>query len=112
MKRLLTILCVVAFLAALPLSHVAWAAPKAKVEICHVNSANDVLDLGGGLVVAFGRLIEVAEPAVPAHVAHGDNDNSDPLYPVFLLDEASRDEFEAIFGISLPNANCLFQVAP
>jgi len=101
MKRLLIMLCVVAFLAALPLSHIALAAPAVKVPICHVNSANDALDLGG-LVVVFGKVIEVAEPAVPAHEAHGDNT------AFFALDEDLRDILEVAFGISLPNADCYF----
>ena len=107
MKRLLFVLCVAGFLAALPLSHVATAAkPETKVAICHVNSANDVLDLDG-LVVTFGRVIEVSENAVAAHVAqHGDSESYLPL------DEETRDWYEAEYGISLPNANCYFGVGP
>jgi ABC-type sugar transport system substrate-binding protein len=107
MRRVLVLLCVVAFLAALPLSHIAMAAPAAKVAICHVNSANDVIDLGFFGTFVFGMEIEVAESAVPAHLAHGD---STEYFPV---DEEFVEFLEWItdrLGIDfkLPNADCVF----
>jgi len=99
MKRLIAVLFVVAFIVALPLSHTFAAKPK-KVEICHVNSAND----DGPKGIAFGRVIEVAESAVPAHLDHGDS-----TY-FFDLSEAARNKFEHHYGISLPNADCYFHV--
>ena len=106
MKRLLILLCVAGFLAALPLSHVAVAKkPKpVKVEICHVNSANDIVPFGP-FVIAFGRVIEVSEKAVPAHEAHGDST------VFFDLSEEERQEIEEISGVSLSNANCGFWVS-
>ncbi len=101
MKRLLIMLCLVAFLVALPMSHSAFAKKPAKVEICHVNSANDILDLGT-VVITFGKVIEVSENAVEAHLAHGDSTT------FFPMDEDLRDAFEDFFKISLPNANCYF----
>ena len=108
MKRLIVVLCVAGLLAALSMSHLAMAAKPeekpAKVAICHVNSANDVLvDLWGG-VAAFGRVIEVPENAVAAHEAHGDSTD------FVEISEEFRDLTEEFFGISLPNANCTFLV--
>lgn len=107
MKRLLILFCVAGLLAALSLSHVATAAkPETKVAICHVNSANDILDLGG-VVIAFGKVIEVSENAVDTHVTqHGDSTQYVPL------DKDARDLIEEIFEIKLPNADCAFLVLP
>jgi hypothetical protein len=67
MKRWMGIAVVVAMLLGLPLSHGLLAQKpgdvprgKPRVEICHI-------DEGGR-----GRFITVAEPAVPAHLNHGD----------------------------------------
>ena len=103
MKRLLIMLCVVAFLVALPMSHSAFAGKKAKVAICHVNSANDAIE-GVGATLVFGKVIEVSENAVAAKEAKGD---SAVFYP---LTEELRDLLEELLGISLPNADCYFVV--
>lgn len=108
MKRVIVIAAVLALLFGLPMSHFAFAGkgPAAKVDICHVNSANDVLELEDGFVVTFGKVISVSENAVAAHEAHGDStDFAD-------LDQDLRDLVEELFGITLPNANCLFVPAP
>ena len=109
MKRLIVVLCVVGFIVALPMSHLAFAGKPeekpAKVEICHVNSANDVVVLGT-VVIAYGRVIEVSENAVAAHEAHGDM--ASPGF--FYMSEEARENIEEIFGVSLPNANCGFVV--
>jgi hypothetical protein len=60
MKRILGWFAVAAIIAGLPLSHLALGARQTKVAICHVK--------GNGT----GKVISVAEPAVPAHLAHGD----------------------------------------
>ena len=99
MKRLLVVLCVVGFIFALPLSQSVLAKPNTKVAICHVNSANEILDLGD-VVVVFGRVIEVSENAVEAHEAHGDSTAFEPL----SLEE--RHWFEEGFGLDLGNADC------
>jgi len=104
MKRLLVMLGVVVFLAALPLSHLAMAVPSCqeKVYICHVNSANDSLRIGC-TTFTFGIVIEVDESAVPAHLEeHGDS----LCFETF--DEETRDFIEDFFGIRLPNADCVF----
>ena len=81
----------------------AMAAPK--VDICHVNSANDVFDFGVPLgILAFGRVKSVNENALPAHENHGDSLGFGELTP------DDRDITEAILGITLPNANCFFFV--
>jgi hypothetical protein len=105
LKRLLILFCVAGMLAAIPLSHVATAAkPETKVAICHVNSANDILDLGS-IVIVFGKVIEVSENAVETHVTqHGDSTD------FFIFDKEDREYWEEYYGISLPNANCGFQV--
>ncbi len=107
MKHLLVTLGVVAFLAVLPLSHLALAQPPCpgeKVPLCHVNSANDSATFNNTLRT-FGRVIEVDENAVPAHLAeHGDSLNFQ------TLTQEQREQMEEDFDISLPNANCYFDV--
>jgi len=106
MKRFLIILFVLVFIAAIPLSHnlMAKKAEKpGKVEICHVNSANDVLELGA-TVIAFGKVIEVSEKAVAAHEKHGDM--AAPGF--FYITKEDAEYWEDYYGIKLPNANCLF----
>jgi hypothetical protein len=105
MKRVLFVVCVVAFLAALPASHFALAnGPAAKVFICHVNSANGVgIDPASGDPVFFGRVIEVSENAIAAHLAqHGDSTE------FVTFDKADYDWIEAAYQVQLKNANCLF----
>ena len=89
MKRMLVLLCVVAFLIALPMSHAVFAGKAEKVAICHLNSANDVLDLEPFGVIAFGKEVEVSENALDAHLAHGDSTQ------YLLLTEEVRDLIEA-----------------
>lgn len=105
MKRLLILLCVAGLLAALPMSHLALAdkpeEKPAKVLICHLNGANPMVD--GNWWLVFGRVIEVAESAVPAHLAHGDS------LDFFEVDEEFRAYVES-FGYHLPNANCAWSV--
>ena len=96
MKRLLILLCVVGFLTALPLSHVAVAKkPKpVKVEICH---ATDSVELPGiGFIT--GHVISVSENALDAHLAHGDAE----LY--FPIDEFSI--FVEQLGLNTVGADC------
>ena len=105
MKRILILLCVAGLLAAIPLSHVAVAAKKEKapkVAVCHVNSANDVLDLGLYGVIVFGKVIEVSPNALPALEAQGDSTD------FFTFTKEDREYWEEYYGISLPNADCLF----
>ena len=100
MRFLPVVLCAAALIVVPLLSDKAGAVPIESVGICHVNAANDVIDLGGGLVQVFGRVIAVAPRAVPAHLAHGDS------LDFRLLAEEDRDHIEQQFGISLPNAGC------
>ena len=76
----------------------AMAGKPEKVDICHVNSANDVLG-----IFTFGRVKSVNGNAVEAHLAnHGDSLDFTDFGPDF------RDFVELTFGITLPNANCFF----
>jgi|GEM_PF-5209647 len=113
MKRLLILLCVAGLLAALPMSHLALAGKPeekpAKVVICHLNGANPTVNDGTHPGTwYFGRRIEVAESAVEAHLAHGDAVFGGD-YPRDLT-KAKRAAIEAVYGVSLPNANCYFFV--
>ncbi len=60
MKRILGWVAVSAIIVGLPLSHLAFGARQVKVALCHVTEEG------------AGHVISVAEPAVPAHLAHGD----------------------------------------
>jgi len=103
MRRLLIMMSGIAALA-LVLAPVITAAPAAEVDVCHVNSANDVLVIGT-FVGGFGRVISVSEEAVPAHLAHGDR------VDFFDLSVGLRNNIEMRFGISVPNANCHYVIA-
>ena len=100
MKRLIIVLCVVAFLVTLPMSHLASANEMEKSPICHLNSANDVIG-----PIAFGTVIIVSDKSyIVAHEAHGDSQT------FRVLSEQMRDVIEEMFGISLPNADCYFNI--
>jgi hypothetical protein len=75
MQRLLILLCVVLFLAALPMSHLAFAGKPeekpAKVKVCHVTGQTPYEDARGNLRQP-GHVIEVSENAFCAHIRHGD----------------------------------------
>ncbi len=116
MKRSLIVLCAAALLATLPLARVSVAAKpdkEANVEICHVNSANDVLVLKG-FTLFFGRVMEVPASAVAAHLAHGDFRTDSTFFRdstfFFYMDEEDRDGFELAFGINLRNANAFYYI--
>jgi hypothetical protein len=80
----------------------AFAAPLDKVEICHVNSANDTVNSSSGdPFIVFGKVISVSPDALEAHLAHGDSTR------VCEFDAVQRLLFEGLYKISLPNANCL-----
>ena len=70
MKRFLIILFVVAFIAAIPLSHNLMAKKPGKVDIRHATHSVDLADNPFTLVV--GHVISVSEKAVKAHLKHGD----------------------------------------
>jgi hypothetical protein len=82
------------------------AAQAAKMDVCHVNAANDVLNLGFFGTYVFGKVNNVAEKAIPAHLAHGDAvhfwtlDSYVGRWVVGIL--------EAL-GLALPNADCVFR---
>jgi len=99
MKRLLILLAVASLVMAVTVTPSASAAKPNKVEICHVNSANGVIEVGT-VLITFGRVISVSPKAVSAHEAHGDSVDFEHL------PADDRAEIEAFFGIALPNANC------
>ena len=80
MRRLLVVLCVVGFVVALPMSHLAFAARGGapKVEICHItpnyapSEAFPFLSPNNVVVALYGHVIEVSENAADAHYGHGD----------------------------------------
>ena len=92
-----------ALIVLIPITHV-QAKKAEKVDICHVNSANDVFDAGPFGVLAFGKVISVSENSVAAHEKHGDSQLFGPVT------DDLRDALELFLDISLPNANCLFLV--
>lgn len=66
MRRLFCWAAAAALVVGLPLSHLALAdrppdAGQPKVDICHIEDETGI-----------GHVISVAEPAVPAHLGHGD----------------------------------------
>jgi hypothetical protein len=83
MRRIFGFMCLAAILVALPLTH-SLAGKSEKVTICHLDSANSpgVHQFSWNWLGPFyprakytmyyGRVIEVAEDAVDAHLAHGD----------------------------------------
>ena len=101
MKRVLVAVCVAGFVLAIPLSRAAFAAPKAKVAICHVNSANGVFSWFGS-TMAFGREIEVSENAVADHLAHGDS------LEFYRLSESERKAAADYYEVDLTNADSWF----
>lgn len=105
MKRLQVTLCLAGLILALPVSYSLHAAPANKVKICHVNSSSDVLDFGG-LIVVFGREIEVSEHALAAHEEHGDSTEFGSM------DADFKEWIEQFHGIDLGNANCFMFVLP
>ncbi len=69
MKRLLIILFVLVFIAAIPLSHNLMAKAKpAKVTLCHITHTTDTHYIG--------HVIVVSPNAVKAHCSRGDHDPS------------------------------------
>lgn len=109
MKRLIVVLCVAGLLAALPMSHLAFAGKPegkpVKVDICHVTDSVVVNAAGVSLVV--GHVINVSENAVDAHVAHGDIlaindiDSAGPFNPL----QSWRD-IAVIWNLNTAGANC------
>jgi len=106
MKKLVVAVFAAAALA-LVAAPVVNAAPAEKTTVCHVNSANDTVDLGFLGTYVFGMQIEVSVPAVPSHVSHGDDAHFLPL-DHFIGQLAIK--FLEKLGLALPNADCLFRV--
>ena len=67
MRRLLTALAVLGFLAALPLMHLALAAPMDKELVCHIDGVDPI-----DPTILTAHVIDVSGNAVAAHLAHGD----------------------------------------
>lgn len=75
MKRLLIALTVFASLAALPLMHMALAAPADKVLVCHIDTVDFTVDEATGEISVTSytaHVIEVNGNAQSAHEGHGD----------------------------------------
>ena len=102
MKKILTTCSLIALL--LGFSPAVMAGGNMKVNVCHVNSAND---LGHHGHHAFGKFIRVSENSVDAHLAHGDSTDFLEGDATDALIQHHRDS-----GAYLPNANCVFLLAP
>lgn len=102
MKKVLILLFVLIFGLALFVP-TAMAKKPAKVDVCHLIEANDVVYGFYGVVdLYFGRVISVAESAVETHEEHGDSTS-------FFTNEDAIDTFRGV-GFHLPNANCYVAV--
>ncbi len=101
MKRIFFVLCAAGFLAALSLGHMAIATPASKIGICHLNHGNDFVEFANGTLY-FGKEIVVSENALDAHLAHGDSTD------YVLITKEERDDYEQLYNIKLPNADCMF----
>ena len=80
----------------------------AKVDICHIISANDTIPFGPAPVwLYFGKEKSVAASAVPAHLDHGDSTTywggEAAATPINQFREA---------GANLPAADCYYGVKP
>jgi len=103
MKKILTACSLIALL--LGFSPTVMAGGNTKVNVCHVNSANDSVHHGHHV---FGKFIRVSENSVDFHLAHGDSTD-------FLEGDTTDDLIEhhrADHGALLPNANCVFVLPP
>jgi hypothetical protein len=103
MKRLIVVLCVVGFIVALPMSHLAFAKKADKVLICHATDLFDVPQNQWTLVV--GHVIEVSENALDAHLAHGDTTVINDIDDVSIFGLTWRQVAENV-GLSTAGANC------
>jgi len=106
MKRLVVAAFAAAALA-LVVAPVVNAAPAEKTTVCHVNSANDSVSVPMLGTFVFGMQIEVSNPAVPSHVAHGDDTG---YLPMDGMIGQMVIRFLEKLGLALPNADCLFHV--
>ncbi len=74
MRRLLGALAVLGLLAALPLAHLALAAPTDKVLVCHIDDVDFTVNPDGTIAVnSFtAHVIDVSGNALSGHEGHGD----------------------------------------
>ena len=108
MKRFLIFGLMAVVIAAIPLSHTLKAGPPEKISICHLNDANDMIDLGFFGTLMFGRVINVSENAWQDHMEHGDS--------MYFLDASQIpgglmrliNHWFTEHGITLINWNCVF----
>jgi len=82
------------------------AAPDViKMQACHVNGANDAVDIPFVGTVVFGKMVNSSVAAMSAHWGHGDSAEFLPLegrIGQLILEILKK------LGLPLPNANCLF----
>ena len=107
MKRLIVVLCVVGFIVALPMSHLAFAGKPeekpVKVDICHATDSG-ALQSGGTLII--GHVINVSENAVDAHLAHGDSLEINDIDDEGPWAGHSWRELAEWYGLNTAGANC------
>ncbi len=105
MKRLVVAMFAAAALAVVA-APVVNAAPAEKTTVCHVNSANDTVDLGFLGTYVFGKMVLVSDSALPAHFDHGDGGRFVSLD--HWIGQLAIKILEKL-GLALPNADCLFR---
>lgn len=98
MKKKLVFVMVLTMIAVLLFSGLAFAG-GGKTKVCHLNASNDVVYGFLGVVdLHFGKMINIPEAALDAHLAHGDS-------VTFSSGQGPIDTFRGV-GYHLPAADC------
>lgn len=104
MKRFAILFCIVLFITALPMSHVAFAKKADKVQICHATDSKDIEANQWTLIV--GHVIEVSANAVDAHLAHGDSSAINDIDDGPVIFGLTWRQVAENLGLNTAGANC------
>ena len=79
---------------------------EVKVDVCHIIETNDMIPFGiEPVYLYFGKVINLSEDAVNAHLAHGDSivffGGNEALGPIYQFRE---------LGAHLPATNCFYGI--